>query len=231
VIDALVTIGFPRCPGDVMASNPAWCQPLSGWSRYFRHWMDEPNPAPVLAAQIHFDLRPIAGDVSLGAALRELIVREAPARRLFLGLLARDIVDRPVPLTVFGNVAVERRGAHRGTVDVKAGATIPLAGGARVTALELGLTETNTIDRIRVAGGRGVYTEAEARDLADAFQHVTRIRLVHQLDQLAHGKRPDNRVRVDRLSRADALLFRDALRTVQHLQAILRDRFKTDLLR
>ena len=230
VVEALVAIGFPVCPGDIMASNPRWCQPKATWLGYFQRWMEQPEPKPVLEAQIHFDLRPIAGATALGDDLRALIVREAPRHRLFLGLIARDIVNRRVPLTVFGNVAVERRGPRRGTVDVKAGATMALSGAARIAALELGLPETNTIERLRSASARGLYTEAETREITDAFQHVTRIRLVHQLAQLARAEPPDNCVRVDRLSRADALLFRDALSTVKRVQAGLRERFKTDLM-
>ena len=31
VTDDLVTCGYPRCPGEVMATNPRWRQPLAGW--------------------------------------------------------------------------------------------------------------------------------------------------------------------------------------------------------
>lgn len=227
----LVRVGFPRCPGDIMASNPRWCRPLSEWTGQFRRWMSEPEPEPVLAAQIHFDLRPIAGAASLGEALRALIVDEAPKHRLFLRLLARDVVERHVPLTVFGNVAVARRGSARGTVDIKGGAAMPLTGAARVHALELGLGVTNTVERIRAAGAGGRYRAEEVREITDAFQHVTRLRLVHQLEQIAAGELPDNAIRPDRLSRADAVLLKDALKVVRRVQAEIRDSFRTDLIR
>jgi signal-transduction protein with cAMP-binding, CBS, and nucleotidyltransferase domain len=57
-----------------------------------------------------------------------------------------------------------------------------------------------------------------------------RLRLVHQLERLAAGAPADNDVVYQRLSRADALLFRDALRTVERVQAGIRERFATDLL-
>jgi signal-transduction protein with cAMP-binding, CBS, and nucleotidyltransferase domain len=52
-----------------------------------------------------------------------------------------------------------------------------------------------------------------------------RVRLVHQLEQLARGQAPDNRVVPARLSRADALLLRDALRTVSLVQRTVRGRY------
>ena len=38
--DALSTCGYPLCPGNYMASNPRWRQPLSAWMTYFHEWID-----------------------------------------------------------------------------------------------------------------------------------------------------------------------------------------------
>jgi CBS domain-containing protein len=229
-IEALVTIGFPRCPGDVMASNPRWCQPLSVWTAYFRGWLEQPRPDDALAAAIFFDVRPIAGALEVAAPLERQVRTEAPGARAFLRLLARDVVERRPPRTLLGNVAVRRRGPRRGTVDVKGAGALQLTGAGRLAALTLGLAETNTIDRFRAAAERGLYAAAEAREITDACQHLFRVRLVHQLDRIAAGAAPDNDVDPAQLSRADALLLRDALRTVERVQAGVRERFATDLL-
>lgn len=224
-VRGLVAIGFPPCPGGIMASNPAWCRPLGGWLESFGRWLDHPSPPEVLAASIHFDLRPIAGAVGLGRELGAFIAREAPTRRVFLAMLAYDVVSRPPPLTLFGRIAT-----RRGRVDVKGAAAMPLAAAARVHALELALSEVNTVDRFRAAGAHGFYTAAETTEIGDAYQHVLRLRLVHQLAQLDRGLVPDNLIDHRMLSRADALLLRDAFRTVSRVQAGLRERFRTDLL-
>jgi CBS domain-containing protein len=224
-VRGLVAVGFPPCPGNIMASNPTLCRPLSGWVESFSRWLDHPSPSEVLAASIHFDLRPIAGAVQLGQRLSAVIEREAPKRRVFLALLAGDVVSRPTPLTLFGRVAT-----RRGRVDIKSAAAIPLAGAARIHALELGLREVNTVDRFRAAGARGLYTPAETTEITEAYQHVLRLRLVHQLAELDAGVAPDNLIEYRTLSRGDGLLLRDALRTVTMVQAGLRERFRTDLL-
>jgi CBS domain-containing protein len=227
---ALVRIGFPECPGRIMASNPEWCQPVGVWAGRFRQWMEESGPAEVLAACIFFDLRAAGGTVALASRLRGIIQTEAPGSRRLLGLLARDVVERPVPLTVFGNIRPARAEPHRGTIDVKGGGVLQLTGAARVHALALGLAETNSVDRFRLAAARGVYAEEEGPEIVDAYQFIQRIRLVHQLGQLERGESPDNRLDVKRLSRADALLLKDALRTVTRVQEGLRVRYATDLL-
>jgi CBS domain-containing protein len=229
-IRALVAIGFPRCSADVMASNPRWCQPLSVWADQFRRWIDHPSPQELLEASIFFDLRPVAGGAALADALSDVVRREAPKSRVFLGLLAHDVVSRRVPLTIFGNIATLASGPHRGRVDVKGAGGLQLVGAGRVAALELGLDETNTVDRIRAAAAHGLYTPEEATEIGDAYQHLLRLRLVHQLSRLADGAAADNYVDPARLSHADALLFRDALKTVERVQAGLRARFSTDRL-
>lgn len=226
----LVHVGFPPCPGGIMASNPAWRLPLSGWEVRFRGWLGEESPDRVLQASIFFDLRPIGGERELGAELRRVIEEEAPGHRRFLSLLARDVVDRPVPLTVLGHLRRRRSGPHRGTVDIKGAGAIQLVGAGRLHALALGLPATNTVERFREASVRGRCTPEEAGEIVDAYQHLLRLRLVHQLGQLAEGAAPDNHVDPDRLSHADGILFREALRTVGRVQSTIRERYATDFV-
>lgn len=229
-IDNLVAVGFPRCPGGAMASNPQWCQPLPVWAGYFRRWIDEGRPEQLLSAGIYFDLRPVAGAADLGRSLARLVREEAPRRPQFLALLAREVVEHAVPLTLLGGVAVARRGAHAGAVDLKAGGMLQLVGAGRLAALELGLEATNTVERFHAAAARGRYEGRDAQEITDAYQHLMRLRLVHQLACLDAGAPPDNHVDPSRLSRADALLLREALRTVTRVQGELRERYRTGLL-
>ncbi len=228
--DALVEVGFPPCPGNVMASNPKWCQPLSVWVRYFGQWMTETTPEHVLAASIFFDLRPLGGEVDLGGRLADLIRETAPKEALFLRRMAQDVVDDPLPVGLFGRLVVERAGPRRGSVDLKQGGSRQLVGAGRLHALAQGLGETNTVDRFRASAAGGMHTETEIRDIVAAYQHLLRLRLVHQLDQLDRGQEVDNHVRVDQLWRADAVLLRDALRIVAEVQRRVRHHYGTHLL-
>jgi CBS domain-containing protein len=230
VVDALIVIGIPECPGGAMASNRRWCQPLGVWKRYVDDWISAPSPEHLLAAAMYFDLRPVSGNFRLAAALADRIHAEAPAHPRFLGLMARDVVDRRVPLTLFGNVGVARSGEHRGRIDVKGGGCFQVVGAARVHALELGLRETNTVARIAAAGAHGRYTDDEVRDITEAYEQLLRVRLAHQLEQLEAGVTPDNRIDPERLSHRDALLLRDALKTVAMVQQRLRERYATDYI-
>jgi CBS domain-containing protein len=229
-IAGLVTVGFPPCPGGAMASNAEWRQPLSVWDGYVQQWIGDPSPRHILAASMYFDLRFVAGDSDLAVRLGLRIRTEASRQPRFLGLMARDVVERRLPVTFFGGVGVHRSGPHRGAVDVKGAGCIQLVGAARVHALELGLTQTNTVERIAAAGQRGFYTGDEVVEITDAYEHLLRLRLAHQLEQLAAGATPDNYVEPEHLSHRDALLLRDALKTVGRVQDRLRERYATDFI-
>ena len=65
VSDGLDTAGYFYCPGDMMATNPRWCQPLSVWREYFEGWIKSPSKEAQMLASVMFDLRPIGGDETL----------------------------------------------------------------------------------------------------------------------------------------------------------------------
>jgi CBS domain-containing protein len=228
--EALVRLGFPPCEGGFMASNPTWCQPDSTWRGYFSRWMDTPEPLPVLRASIFFDLRPVAGDEPLGAALWAWVCERAPSQTLFLRYMAKAALERHVPLGLFGGFVVERSGAHKDALDLKARGVFPVTQALRVYALSLGLSETNTVGRLIGVAAQGLMTEQDARDLRDAYELICRLRLTRQLACLDAGSAPDNFVNPETLAKADRLLLKEAFKTVAWLQRVLEDRFQAGLV-
>ncbi|MDZ4134401.1 MAG: DUF294 nucleotidyltransferase-like domain-containing protein, partial [Paracoccaceae bacterium] len=78
VSDGLNDCGYVYCPGDMMATNPMWCQPVRVWREYFRKWVATPDPMAQMLASVMFDLRPIGGSVVLFRDLQaETLARAA----------------------------------------------------------------------------------------------------------------------------------------------------------
>jgi CBS domain-containing protein len=179
---------------------------------------------------MYFDLRPVAGARELAEALRGTLTEEAPRRRHFLSALALDVASRAMPVTLLGNIAVRRRGPGAGTVDLKGAGSLQLVGAGRALALDLAVAETSTAGRFRAAAAAGVYSAAEATEIVDAYEHLMRLRLARQLECLAAGAPPDNDVNPTRLARRDAVLLRDAFRTVARVQAEVADRFRAEAM-
>ncbi len=222
---ALVQLGFPPCPGGWMASNPRWCQPLAVWLGYFDRWIRFADVS-VLSASICFDLRAVAGDPTLAGALWGRILEPSGERRLFLTYLARDVLRQGPSLGILGRF---RTDAH-GLVDLKRYGAFPLVGAARVHALELGLPATNTVERVREVGARGVLGPERVAEVTQAYSFVLELRLHHQLQQLDEGRTPDNRIDPRQLSRTDRLLLKEAFRTVGWVEREVRDRYQADMI-
>jgi CBS domain-containing protein len=228
--EALARLGFPRCEGGFMASNPRWCQPESVWLGYFASWMQAPDPTRVLSASLFFDLRPVAGHQGLGRELWEWVCEHAPASTLFLRQMARAALERHVPLGVFGRFVVERSGPHKDMLDLKARGVFPVTQGMRVCALSLGVRETNTVDRLVAVSERGLFEPAELQGLRDAYEVITRMRLHHQLACLDAGRPPDNFIDPRVLAQADRVLLKQAFRAVARMQHEIEHRFQTETL-
>ena len=203
--------GLPRCPGDVMATNPARRLPRRAWQQQFASWIQEPEEEALLDAAICFDFRQLHGDLDAEAALRP-VIRQAAGNRRFLGRLARAALRRRPPLGFLRQL----RGDHQGRVDLKAHGTAPIVDLARLLALEAASAELATVARLRAATERRTVGRTAA-DLAAAFDYLQEVRLRHQAGQLQAGSGPRRHDRAGRPGGAGAPLAQGCLRPVAHL--------------
>ena len=72
-------VATPTAPGDMMATNYHWCQPLKAWKEYFSQWIDRPEPEALMLTCVFFDLRCIYGKRSLFQELRDHVLDKTPA--------------------------------------------------------------------------------------------------------------------------------------------------------
>ena len=221
VVAGLEACGYPRCEGDVMATNPRWRQRLAGWRREFRTWIHEPVPDAVLRASIFFDSRPLAGDDTLHARLVEDVVTWAPQGLNFLGHLGSQAVAHEPPLGFFRGFVLAKAGEHKDTLDLKRGGVGLIVDLARVHALASGLVSVNTRSRLLAAGRGGRLTPELAASLVDALEFISHVRLAHQSRQAAAGVRPDSRLRPTELTAFERRALREAFHVVREAQHAL----------
>ena len=226
VRNALVTCGYPPCPGDYMASNPRWRQPLSSWKNYFRTWITEADLHSVEDALIFFDMRPVGGDSSLFDALMTSVREALQEASFFKSIFAYITIDRKPPLGFFRTFVVERSGEHKEELDVKTFGTCPIVNAARLLALDGGIEATNTVDRLAAAQSLTYLDDVLRRDLLESFELLTLLRLEHQLQQLRAGQPLSNYVNPGSLTNLQRSLLKEAFRTITRAQAAIADRFR-----
>ncbi|KUJ85794.1 histidine kinase [Ruegeria marisrubri] len=219
VSDGLDACGYFYCPGDMMATNPRWCQPVRIWREYFAGWIAKPNPEAQMLASVMFDLRPIGGAFDLFEDLQAETLRAASANSIFVAHMISNSLKHTPPLGLLRGFATIRSGEHRNTLDLKHNGVVPVVDLARIYALQGQLTEVNTRARLKAAEAAGVLSPSGARDLLDAYDLIAETRLEHQVAQVRQGKEPDNYLAPSDLSDFERSHLRDAFVVVKTMQS------------
>ncbi|MCB2077343.1 MAG: cyclic nucleotide-binding/CBS domain-containing protein [Novosphingobium sp.] len=213
--DGLDGAGYRYCPGDIMATNPAYRRTATAWEQHFRHWIRSPDPQAILESTIFFDMRCLAGEGSLVDGLRNAVFEEASKDRIFLSFVARAAAATRVPLGFFRNFLLQDDADEGRVLDLKGQAIAPIVDLARTHALANATHATNTLERLRAASVAGSLDPDAAGDLGAAFEFVRDVRFRHQAEQIAKGEPPSNKLAPDSFSRFDREHLRDAFRLIR----------------
>jgi CBS domain-containing protein len=227
VSDGLNAAGYVYCPGEMMATNPRWCQPVRTWRRYFRGWIDTPVPEAQMLASVMFDLRPIGGTPSLFRDLQAETLEAAAKNSIFIAHMISNALKHQPSLGLLRGFAMIRSGEHKNHIDMKLNGVVPVADLARVYALIGRLTPVNTRARLLAAEAAGVISVSGARDLIEAYDLIARLRLENQAALVRAGRRPDNFLAPHDLSDFERSHLRDAFVVVRTMQSALGNRART----
>ncbi len=221
VSDGLHACGYVYCPGDMMATNPRWCQPREVWQGYFRDWIANPSPEAQMLASVMFDLRAIAGDATLLADLQQDTLQMASKNSIFVAHMVSNSLKHRPPLGLIGGFATIRSGDHKHHIDMKHNGVVPVTDLARVYALQGRLTSVNTRARMVDAEARGVISGSGARDLIAAYDLIQTMRLENQAHLIRAGRQPDNYLSPSDLPDLERSHLRDAFVVVRSMQSAM----------
>ena len=230
VNDALDKCGYVYCPGDVMARNEKWRQPLARWRDYFRQWILSPEPKALMHASIFFDRRFVHGDATLLETLCNEVRDLARDNTIFLAHMAANALHYRPPLGFFRQFVLERSGREEPALDMKKRGVVPIIDLVRVHALAAGTPAVSTRHRLQEAAAAGELSEEGMKELLDAFDFISLVRLRHQAARIRAGKEPDNFVAPEELSALERRHLKDAFDVVRTMQAALEQRYQTGRL-
>nr|CAA6809975.1 MAG: Predicted signal-transduction protein containing cAMP-binding and CBS domains [uncultured Thiotrichaceae bacterium] len=232
VCDGLDACGYIYCPGNIMATNPKWRQPVSVWRSYFMEWIERPEPKALLYSSIFFDLRSLYGDKNLLGDLRAEILEKTQKGSLFQAFMAANALSYHPPLGIFKGFVLEKTGDNVKALDMKKRGVVPVIDLARVYSLAQGLPALNTCERLdAIAAASGGISDERIADLKDAFEFISTTRLAHQAIQIEAGKSPDNYVPPEQLSTLERRHLKDAFEVVSDIQSTMSHNYQTDRFR
>jgi CBS domain-containing protein len=219
VSDGLDEAGYFYCPGDMMATNPMWRQPLRVWRQYFERWIATPNPEAQMLASVMFDLRPIGGAEGLFANLQAETLAKSARNSIFVAHMVVNSLKHHTPLGLFRGFATVRSGENKNTIDLKHTGVVPVVDLGRIYALQGQLRVANTRARLAAAVDARLISSSGGRDLIDAYDMVADIRLAHQAAQIKRGDAPDNFMAPTDLSDFERSHLRDAFVVIKTMQS------------
>ncbi|WP_207062425.1 putative nucleotidyltransferase substrate binding domain-containing protein [Motiliproteus sp. SC1-56] len=223
--EVLIEFGYPKCPGDIMVSNPYWVQHLGDWTARMNEWASSAEGEALMNLAIAVDAKPVAGNPALFKAGRNWFLRQMHDNEVFFSHFAKASLEFATPLTLFGGIKSKEAG-----IDIKKGGVFPIVHGVRTLALQHRILETNTFKRIDALMEAGVLQKNQGRDLIEALSIFVQIRLQQQLVRMESADFQDapNLIMIDHLDRLDKDLLREALHVVKEFKKHLALRYHLD---
>lgn len=225
IIDSLIYIGIPECPGGIMAKNSVWRKSLSEWKATLSNWIKLPEPENTLSYSMFSDLRTIYGNTFLEKLLKQTVLNLVNENKLFLAHMAKNVLRFPPPITFFGNIKVEKTGNYKGRFDVKKAGIFPITEGVKVLALDAGIIDGGTKAKINKLMDLRILPDEELLEIDTSFNFFLHIRLKSQLMDIANGKEPSNYISPDDLNHIEIERLKIGLKKVKTLQNILKERY------
>ena len=225
VSDGLAVCGYIYCPGNAMATNPQWCQPLNVWHQYFKQWINEPEPKALMLSSIFFDLRAVYGDSSLLIELQNKVLQRTQKSQLFISLMVSNALNHQPPLGFFRSFVMEQNDKHKNTLNLKHRGIVPIVDVARVLALNNGISAINTVERLTAAYEQKVLSKEMHGNLIDALEFIGSIRIRHQAEQIRTGNTVDNYISPTELSGLEKSHLKDSFSIIKTMQQFFESRY------
>lgn len=228
--EGLERCGFALCPANYMADNPRWNQPLAAWRELFSRWISNPGPEALLQAAILFDFRGLAGNLSLADELRGCLTRSLRNKSVFFARLAGTVTQHRPPLGFLGGFSVDSTGKRKDKIDLKINALGPIVNIARLCALEAGIPETGTLDRLAALRSSHPLISRYGEELGHAFEFLSLLRIQHQFEQMRAGDPIDNFIDPRTLSTSEKKSLKDSFRLISRVQDLIIEQYRAGLV-
>ncbi len=231
LIDALIEIGVPECPGGIMAKNAFWRRSLSDWKTTISGWVGTPSGENILNFSMFSDMRALCGDCSLEQQLKQYVLQVAEENSLFLARMAQNVCRFSPALGMFGQIKTESSGTHLGSLDLKKAGIFALTEGVKIMALKAGMLGGNTHDRLTFLQSKDILSRGQVSDFEASYNLLTFLRLRGQVDSAAAGHEISNYISPGSLDRVEKGRLKLALEVVKSFQGMLSQHFQLNMLR
>ena len=223
--DYLDQIGYVYCPGYLMSSNPLWRKSLSEWKQQINYWFEAQVRELGRYVTVLFDAASIAGEVDLFKELKDYAFTALGRHHEVFRVLHEEEGGHRVPLGLLGRFVTDKKGAHKGQLDVKKSGLIFVVETIRILALQHNIRETGTLKRITKLVDGGFIHSNDGEYFESAYQVLLHYALKSQIAKASRGEKLDTYIDPKILSPRDKDTLRHALKAVSTLQDLVASEF------
>lgn len=227
---ALLDFGYPPCKGGVMLSRPLWCQPVAQFRETISDWIYGSSPDGPMNLAIFLDAVAVTGDAGLLDEARGHVDRVLSGSDAYLARFAAAVDQFGAEEGGWWRRLPGLRGREAAEIDLKKLGIFPLVHGVRTLALQYGLREIGTADRLAALVAAGRMDAALARDLTDALRFLMSLKLANNLRQIEGGRTTDNTIRLSELGTLERQSLRDSLGIVRDFRRWLGTHYRLESL-
>jgi CBS domain-containing protein len=224
--ETLISMGYPKCNGDIMISNPYWVLTEKEFISRINGWFENPKPQALMELAIIFDGLVINGNENSIKNIKEHIFNKIN-NNFMLSNFANLSLTFETPLsTIFSHFVVDSK--HKNELDLKKGGIFAIVAGIRALALENKIHSTNTVERIKELNNKSILNREFALELMEAFDTLLMFRLKARLKKINNKEELDNYINPNSLKSLERELLKDSFKIVNKFKKFLTYHFKLD---
>lgn len=228
LVDRLVEVGFQKCTGDIMPSNPTWRGSISQWRKKLLsivRYEYEDYAKNLMDLIVLSDARYVAGDSALANELVALIRGLEQDYFHVLWGMAKAATEMRLALGFLKRIWTEGSGEHKGEFNLKLLAWAPLVMNVRILAINQGIPATSTLCRIERLHREGSFSRSMAAGLCDAYHVLTRHRILQQIKVIKGIQNSSYYINPYQLPTEEREKIRQALLRIEELQKVIHTNF------
>ncbi|MCM2359719.1 MAG: DUF294 nucleotidyltransferase-like domain-containing protein [Geobacteraceae bacterium] len=228
LVERLAAIGFKKCTGDIMPTNPTWRGSYSQWRKKLLsivRYEYEDYAKNLMDLIVLSDARYVAGDQELAESLIELIRGLEQDYFQVLWGMAKAATEMKLALGFLKRIWTEGSGEHKGEFNLKLLAWAPLVMNVRILAINQGIPATNTVRRIELLQEEKSFSAHTANGLKDAYQVLTKYRILLQIKVIKGIQTSSYYLNPYQLPAEERERLRQALLRIEELQKIIHTNF------
>jgi len=228
LVERLAEIGFKKCTGDIMPSNPTWRGSLSQWNRRLLaivRYEFEDYGKNLMDLIVLSDARFVAGDKELATTLTKTISGLQQDYFQVMWGMAKAATEMKLAIGFLKRLWTEGSGEHKGEFNLKLLAWAPLVMNVRILAINQGIPATNTVRRVELLEQEKSFSASTASGLKDAYYILTKHRILLQIKVIKGIQKDAYHLNPYLLPTEERERIRHAILRIEELQKIIHTNF------